>query len=118
MIIFWVLAIFILCCLPPEDIPDPHVNLPHLDKIVHFGMFFLLSVFIIKSLELYLPMSPFSVYALTIGIAFGYGGVIEILQYHVFNRSGDLLDLAADVAGGFAANLCYPLIKRIFRKIH
>lgn len=112
----WILVIFILCTLPIEDIPDPRLNIPNLDKAVHFGMFFLLSIFIARSLDACCSFSSAKIYAITLGIAFGYGGMIELLQHYVFNRSGDVLDLAADVAGGFAGNLCYPVIKRIFRK--
>ena len=38
--VIWFLIIFVLCALPGEDIPDPRLNIPHLDKVVHFGMFF------------------------------------------------------------------------------
>ena len=39
--IIWILIIFILCAMPSEDIPDPHLDIPHLDKVIHFGMFFI-----------------------------------------------------------------------------
>ena len=39
--VIWFLIIFVLCALPGEDIPDPRLNIPHLDKVVHFGMFFI-----------------------------------------------------------------------------
>ena len=38
--IIWALVIFVLCAMPSEDIPNPHWDIPHLDKVVHFGMFF------------------------------------------------------------------------------
>lgn len=51
-----------------------------------------------------------------IGTTIVYGGIIEILQYNFFNRSGDVWDLLADVTGGIAGCLCYPFIKRtLFR---
>ena len=31
--ILWVVIIFILCAMPSDDIPDPHWNIPHLDKV-------------------------------------------------------------------------------------
>lgn len=37
--IIWALVIFVLCAMPSEDIPNPHWDIPHLDKVVHFGMF-------------------------------------------------------------------------------
>ena len=97
--IIWILIIFILCAMPSEDIPDPHLDIPHLDKVIHFGMFFILSLLIILT-------------------AFIYGGLIEILQHYFFNRGGDVWDLAADIAGGIAGCLCYPVTKRIFKIKH
>jgi hypothetical protein len=41
-----------------------------------------------------------------------YGGAIEYLQQNYFiNRSGDYMDLAADILGGIVAILLYPWIK-------
>ena len=51
--ILWVVIIFILCAMPSDDIPDPHWNIPHLDKVVHFGMYFVLSILLIFPLEEY-----------------------------------------------------------------
>ena len=45
-------------------------------------------------------------------VALIYGGGIEILQANFFNRSGDVWDLVADVSGGIAGCLCYPIVKR------
>ena len=49
--VIWFLIIFVLCALPGEDIPDPRLNIPHLDKVVHFGMFFIFSLLLICPLE-------------------------------------------------------------------
>ena len=59
--ILWVVIIFILCAMPSDDIPDPHWNIPHLDKVVHFGMYFVLSILLIFPLEEYscLKLSQF-----------------------------------------------------------
>ena len=38
--ILWVVIIFILCAMRSDDIPDAHWNIPHLEKVVHFGMYF------------------------------------------------------------------------------
>lgn len=114
--ILWALIIFLLCAIPGEDIPNPHLDIPHLDKVVHFGMFFVMSLLLCCILEhksrLRLPI----IYALAILSAFIYGGIIEILQHNYFNRGGDIWDLIADVAGGIAGCFCYPLTKRLFSK--
>ena len=38
--IIWAGVIFFLCAIPSDSIPDPKLKIPHLDKVVHFGMFF------------------------------------------------------------------------------
>lgn len=116
--IVWALVIFLLCALPGEDLPDPHLNIPHLDKIVHFGMFFIMSLLLIYLLIYRTSLSVKIIYALAILLVFIYGGTIEILQYHFFNRSGELWDLLADFGGGIAGCLCYPLSRRILSRLH
>ena len=105
--ILWVVIIFILCAMPSDDIPDPHWNIPHLDKVVHFGMYFVLSILLIFPLEEYSCLKLSRIYLIAILVALIYGGGIEILQANFFNRSGDVWDLVADVSGGIAGCLCY-----------
>jgi VanZ family protein len=73
------------------------LNIPHLDKIVHFGMYFSLSVSIfvenrksINSLEKSLLVSL---------IPFAYGILMEILQMFTTTRSASLGDGIADLTG-------------------
>lgn len=111
--IIWIFIIFILCALPGDSIPNPQLKIPNLDKIVHFGMFFILSVLLTYPLEKCTSLSKIKIYMIIIGTTIVYGGIIEILQYNFFNRSGDVWDLLADVTGGIAGCPCYPFIKRI-----
>lgn len=110
--ILWVVIIFILCAMPSDDIPDPHWNIPHLDKVVHFGMYFVLSILLIFPLEEYSCLKLSRIYLIAILVALIYGGGIEILQANFFNRSGDVWDLVADVSGGIAA-VCVTYCKKI-----
>lgn len=109
--IIWAVVIFVLCALPSEDIPDPHLDIPHLDKVVHFGMFFILALLLCNELQYQTRFTWRKIYITTVCIAFIYGGVIELLQQYFFNRSGDVLDLLADVLGAIAGCLVYPLFK-------
>lgn len=115
--IAWALVIFVLCSLPGEDIPDPHIDIPHLDKIVHFGMFFIMALLLCNELEYQTRLTLRKIYMITVSIILIYGGVIELLQHHFFNRSGDMLDLLADVIGAVVGCLFYPGLKRWKRKI-
>ena len=49
--IIWAGVIFFLCAIPSDSIPDPKLNIPHLDKVVHFGMFFIMSIFLCSELR-------------------------------------------------------------------
>lgn len=111
--ITWSVFIFILCAMPNEDIPDPHLNIPHLDKVAHFGLFFILSVLLCYAL----PKKKQYLYFIPIFIALIYGGLLEILQYYFFNRSGDIWDLVADIAGGISGCLLFPPIYRLINKL-
>lgn len=113
MAFVWAFIIFMLCALPGEDIPDPHLNIPHLDKIVHGGMFFIMSLLIVLPFELHTSLTTKQIYAIAIGVALGYGGLIEILQHYFFNRGGDVWDLLADVAGGVIGCVFYPVVRRM-----
>lgn len=108
--LLWILVIFALCTMPPQDVPEPGIEIPHLDKVVHFGMFFIMSLLICYRFE---RPALKSIYGIAIGFSFLYGGLIEILQHYFFNRGGDVLDLLADVAGGVAGCVLFPTVKKI-----
>lgn len=108
----WGVIIFILCAMPGDDLPDPHWNIPHLDKVVHFGMYFVLAILLVFLLEGYNRLKKSQIYLIAILVALAYGGGIEILQANFFNRSGDIWDLIADGIGAMAGCWCSPIAKR------
>lgn len=88
----------------------PHINIPYFDKMVHFGMYFvLMSVIIIehrKSLK-----NPITLLLLAL-IPLAYGILMEILQTTLTRtRSGDLIDAVFDAGGIIASILLWHLIK-------
>ncbi|MDD4632950.1 MAG: VanZ family protein [Proteiniphilum sp.] len=108
--------IFIATCLiSPAQVPDMPERIPW-DKLVHFGMFFFLSV---VSLIDYYRMHKGNPSAFRwIGWGFLvpvlYGGVIELLQKYFFaSRSAEWGDWIADILGSLAATI---LIIISFRK--
>jgi VanZ family protein len=85
-------------------------RIPNFDKIVHFGMYFvLMSVIIIehrKNLR-----NPFNLFLLAL-IPLSYGILMEILQVTLTStRSGDVYDALADAAGVIASALLWLIIK-------
>ena len=60
--IIWAGVIFFLCAIPSDSIPDPKLNIPHLDKVVHFGMFFIMSIFLCSELRYQTRLSLQKIY--------------------------------------------------------
>jgi len=86
------------------------INIPYVDKIVHFGMYFIMmSVIIIehrKSLG-----NSFNLFLFAL-IPLSYGILMEILQLELTKtRSADFHDALADAAGVLASVILWLLIK-------
>ncbi|MDD2244647.1 MAG: VanZ family protein [Dysgonamonadaceae bacterium] len=113
------LLIFIgTCLLNPSDIPSLPVVLPW-DKIVHFGMFFVLSI-----------VCFYDYYTLNNGIIIKgrwifwgfvvpviYGGIIELLQKYAFlTRSAEWGDFICDILGSLTATIFALIAYKMVRK--
>ena len=110
--IVWMLIIFTLCTLPTSNFPK--LKILHLDKIVHFGFFFVQSVLFSLLFHFKLCKRYFQIILLSTFCVFVYGGIIEIVQSQFFNRSGEFEDLIADVLGGLFGGIVYPAILKLF----
>ena len=51
--LLWTIIIFVLCVMPSDDLPNPRFDIPHIDKVVHFGMYFVSSLLMMYPLERY-----------------------------------------------------------------
>jgi len=95
------------CLIHPSHVPEMPPGLPW-DKLVHFGMFFLLSaVSLIDYYRLH-KGNPHSFRWVFWGfiVPVVYGGVIELLQLYAFApRSAEWGDWLADVLGSLTATL-------------
>jgi len=100
--IAWAFIILILCNMPMDSVPGELPLFEGLDKLVHTGVFFVLTVFLffgkIKQQRSYTFRITTIVKILLItGVI---GGGIEILQWKVFTyRSGDWWDFFCDMTG-------------------
>ena len=110
----WAVVIFVLCTMPSSGLP--RLNIPHADKIAHFGFFFVQSVLLSLLFVFRTRRSYFQIILLSTLVVFVYGGLIEILQSRIFNRTGDFYDLIADVLGGLLGAMACPVILRFFQK--
>ena len=111
----WAIMIFVLCTLPPSNLHS--VRIPYFDKIAHFGIFFVQSLLLSLLFNFQTRKSYIQIIILSTLLAFVYGGLIEILQSKFFNRTGEIIDLIADILGAFTGAIIYPTIIRLFRRI-
>jgi len=112
--VIWALVIMLLCSIPGDILPNTSMNrIPHFDKIVHFGMFYIMGIFLCSELRVQTKLKNFQIGIITVGIVALYGGAIELLQHFYFRyRSGDLIDLISDISGGIMAVGMYPWLKK------
>jgi VanZ family protein len=91
------------------------IKMPNLDKLVHFGMYFvLMSVIIIEHRNNL--ANPIKLLLLAI-IPLSYGILMEVLQLTLTrSRSGDMIDALFDAGGILAAILLWLLIKPAFKE--
>ena len=104
----WLLFIAVFSLMPPEDLPNvPLSDLPQFDKMIHFAMYFMLAVLLVKPLKrLQLP-----VWLIVLLISIFIGGLIEILQFAITNyRSASWFDFLADITGAIAGVLVYGMM--------
>lgn len=110
--ILWLVVITTLCLMPPQDLPvQEFYAIPHFDKVVHFGMYFVLALLLIHPLQRRALKVALGVFL----ISFLVGGAIEILQFAMaIQRSASWGDFIADMAGAAAGWLLYsPLIRTL-----
>ena len=104
----WLIIICYLSLMPGDGLPRvPLFNIPHFDKLVHFGFYFIFTLLLIR------PFSGISRFSFMISamLAATVSGVIEILQFQIaIHRHGDLFDFLANLAGVLTALLFFRII--------
>lgn len=101
----WLLFIAVLSLMPAEDLPKmPLRDLPQYDKMVHFTMYFILAVLLVKPLIIL----QYPVWLVVLFISVLIGGLIEILQFAITNyRSASWFDFVADITGAITGLLAF-----------
>ena len=102
--ICWILIITILSLSSFEDIDTEGINIPHLDKLIHFFFYFvaaILGILLIRERTKgqFKLSRAIIITALSVII---YGIIIEVIQdTYTENRSGELYDVLANSLGAF-----------------
>jgi VanZ family protein len=99
----WLLLITILCLIPQEELPDAG-GIPHLDKFVHFVLYFVMAVLSLFVFSRYKPSHKIIIIA---GI-FIFSFFIEVMQGILpFGRTFSFTDLLANLSGILAGLLLF-----------
>lgn len=107
----WAAFIFAGCLLPGKDVPS--LTIFQYDKVVHFGIFAVLSFLCLAVFRRPASLSN-SIKVLLLCAAYGYA--VELLQGSglVEGRSCDLYDALADGIGAGIGILVFQLLLKIF----
>ena len=113
-VILWAIIVLLLSALPlPKLNITPFWDRLSLDKLAHSLFYFILTFLLYLSFFSVKKPIFLKKYALyfSIIISIIYGGIIEILQAHIFiNRFGDWIDFFANAIGCF---LAIYLVKKV-----
>jgi VanZ family protein len=100
--ILYVGAIFYGGSVAPADVPD--VPALPMDKLLHFIAFAVMQITVLRAVRFELPGLKFSQQLLVaLVLSSTVGGALELYQLLFPERSAELLDFVADVAGALAA---------------
>lgn len=99
----WLLLITILCLIPQKELPEVR-GIPHLDKFVHFVLYFVMAVLSLFVFSRYTPSHKIIIVA---GI-FIFSFFIEVMQGILpFGRTFSFTDLLANLSGILAGLLLF-----------
>lgn len=106
--LFWAFVLYVSYkLLAPAE--HSGIDIAHLDKLVHAGIFFLLTLLLLRAYQ----MSRLQ-YLIVAGV---YGLVTEYLQSQTAYRSADIFDWFADMAGVLILFATQNILRQIQAKI-
>lgn len=112
--IIWAIIILILSGLSGDTVDKiSFLNIPHFDKIVHAGIYFILCLIIIYESGFLKSKYSFSALFTILTISISYGILMEIMQEYVFiKRSNDLFDIIANSTGAVFSIFAFVIYKK------
>jgi len=112
LIFLWIIVILILSSISGDSLEKvPKINIPHFDKIVHFGMYSILQyLFILKFSKTTCKISASKFLFITSIFSVSYSISMEFAQAYLFEkRSGDVFDVLANTIGVVVVIVFYKL---------
>lgn len=109
--LLWLAAIFVSSSIPSVDLP--HIGIWNADKLIHFGVYFLLAVVVDRAVRYQTRFPAVNRHHLLYTIVFTvlYGLSDEFHQFFVPGRDPSLLDLFADAGGAVLFVLLFLLFR-------
>ncbi len=90
------------------------LQIHYMDKIIHFLLYFMLSVSFQSSLIRNFHFKKYELVTITLIIVISYGLILEVFQYYYTNtRSAEFLDALANTIGCITGILLMPVIKKL-----
>ena len=109
--IIWVVFIFIMSVISGEKLPKAPLDIPHLDKLVHIVLYFILCYLFLRARKIQYStfVKRFNKVAIIIGVTcLCYGVGLEILQEFLFKtRHFEWADITANGFGCFLAIIIF-----------
>ena len=106
--VLWLIIVSTISLIPGNDIPSQILLFPNFDKVIHFGMYFVLVLFLVFPL---LKIKAVNTYLIAFLIAVLLGGILEILQATIaINRTGSYIDFLANLSGAIFGLIVYKWI--------
>jgi VanZ family protein len=120
--IIWGCVVLYLSLSSGNNIPHPSwLMFPHIDKAVHFIMYFVFALVLIHDSINYskIRLKYGQIIVISVAIVICWGGLLEIIQrLPGINRNCDFFDFQANTVGAIIASLTYRLFEPLLNKIN
>jgi VanZ family protein len=120
--IIWTCVVLFLSLSSGENLPHPSwLEFPHIDKVVHFIMYFVFALVLIHDSQHYskIRLNHGQIILISVLIVIGWGGFLEILQrIPSIHRNSDFFDFLANTVGAVVASLLYRIFEPLLNKIN
>jgi len=105
--LLWLAIIFYALFIPAQDLPiKPFFKIPHFDKMVHFGLFFVFSLLLLSPFK----KLQYKYYIIAPLISIVMSALLEFSQHSLSKtRSSDIHDFIANSAGIIASVVFFYL---------